>query len=60
MQVNKVIETPNGEVKFEGVLDGAELEAVITVGLLTLLQNGALPYHQGESKFVFDGPETEQ
>lgn len=60
MQINRVIETPNGDVKFEGVLTGAELETVIAVGLLTLLQNGALPYHQGEDKYVFDQPETEQ
>jgi hypothetical protein len=58
--INRVIETPDGDVKFEGTLQGAELEAVISVGLLILLQNGALPYHQGEEKFVFDEPETSQ
>lgn len=60
MEISKVIETDDGEVKFEGKLVGAELEAVIAVGLLTLLQNGALPYHQGEQKYVFDEPESEQ
>ncbi len=61
MNIKNVIETPEGAVTFEGELAGDDLEAVIAVGLLTLLQAGALPYHQGgDLKYVFDQPEDMQ
>lgn len=61
MQIEKVLETPEGSVTFKGTLAGNELEAVIAVGLLTLLQAGALPYLQDEEGvYVFDEPETHQ
>jgi hypothetical protein len=44
VDVKRVFETEDGDVHFHGTLTGHELEAVITVGLNTLLQNGALPY----------------
>lgn len=44
MLVSKTIETENGNVKFEGELEPAELDLVIKLGLNLLLANGALPY----------------
>jgi hypothetical protein len=45
MKIEKVIEQPDGSsVKFVGELNGAELDAVITVGLNYLLQVGAIPF----------------
>lgn len=64
MDVKRVIETENGAVFFSGTLTGAELEAVITVGLNVLLENGALPYlMEGEetaAKLVMPESKTEQ
>lgn len=42
MEVNKVFETPDGSVTFQGTLTGRELEAILTVGLNYLLQVGAI------------------
>lgn len=43
MNVNQVIETEEGTVKFSGELSQAEADYVIQVGLNVLLRNGALP-----------------
>jgi hypothetical protein len=43
MHVNKVVETPQGTIKFEGELSEAEADLVIKVGLNVLLQAGVLP-----------------
>lgn len=40
MQVNFVKELPEGIVKFEGTLEGVELDYVVEVGLNWLLANG--------------------
>jgi hypothetical protein len=42
MEVDKVVETPDGKVEFHGRLEGKELETVISIGLHYLLQVGAL------------------
>jgi hypothetical protein len=41
MHVNKVFETEQGTVKFEGELEQAEADMVIKLGLNFLLQQGA-------------------
>lgn len=43
MHVNKVIETADGTIKFEGELEQLEADLVIKIGLNYLLQNGAMP-----------------
>jgi hypothetical protein len=44
MEITKTIETTEGTVEFTGILTGMELQAVIEVGLNTLLHHGALPF----------------
>ena len=44
MNVNKTIETANGNVVFEGELEQGELDLVIRIGLNYLMQMGALPF----------------
>lgn len=46
MQVNFVKELPEGIVKFEGTLEGVELDYVVEVGLNWLLANGLMPVTQ--------------
>lgn len=65
MEVKKVLENSKGEaVYFQGTLTGAELEAVIAVGLNTLLKHGALPYlsstEENHARMSPDASETEQ
>ena len=64
MDIKRTIETEDGTIFFQGTLKGAELEAVITVGLNTLLQAGALPYLMDDgdaaAKVVFPENNTEQ
>jgi hypothetical protein len=64
VDIKRIIETEDGTVFFQGTLTGAELEAVITVGLNTLLQAGALPYlmenDESNAKVVFPENPTEQ
>ena len=43
MEIKQIIETDEGDVEFHGVLSGIELQAVITVGLNSLVQAGAPP-----------------
>jgi hypothetical protein len=42
--INKTIETEEGTVKFEGELEQAELDLVLSLGLNFLLQQGCLPF----------------
>lgn len=42
MKVEKTIELPDGRLTFTGVLEGEELDAVITYGLSTLLALGVI------------------
>ncbi len=44
MQINQIIETPEGKYEFNGHLDEDEHSFVIEVGLATLLAQGALPF----------------
>lgn len=44
VQIKKLIKTTEGTVKFEGELTEQEHEFVVTVGLHTLMENGALPF----------------
>lgn len=48
MEIRKTLMTDKGEVQFEGVLNQAEADLVIGVGLLTLLQTGAAPFVEDE------------
>lgn len=50
MELKKVIETEEGTVEFTGTLEGKELQAVIEVGLNTLLAHGALPFYVDEAE----------
>lgn len=40
MKIDKVLDTPMGRVVFRGELSDDELDAVITMGLVTMLLNG--------------------
>jgi hypothetical protein len=42
MQISKSIETPEGTVKFEGEIEGVELDLVLQFGLLSLMRQGAI------------------
>ena len=44
MLVNKSIETDEGTVVFEGVLEAKELDYVLQLGLNLLLQQGAIQH----------------
>lgn len=48
MQIRKVVETPDGKLEFEGVVEGKELELIIESGLRWLIALGALPFHSFE------------
>ena len=47
MLVNKVVETENGSVTFQGELSDVELDYVLQVGLNVLLQQGAISKTSG-------------
>lgn len=42
MQINESYETPEGTVKFSGVIEGKELDIVLQLGLLTLMSRGVI------------------
>jgi len=42
MKINKSLETPVGTVQFVGELEGAELDIVLQLGLLSLMARGAI------------------
>ena len=44
MQVNKLLKTSEGTVKFEGELTEEEHEFVVNIGLATLMEQGAIPF----------------
>ena len=50
MLISKSIETPEGTVKFEGVLEQKELDFVLKLGLNLLLTQGALPFMMASKK----------
>ena len=45
MQINQSIETENGTVKFQGEIEGAELDLVLQLGLHALVVRGILTPH---------------
>lgn len=42
MKIDKVIELENGRIEFRGEVEGAELDALISYGLNTLLSLGMI------------------
>lgn len=50
MKINKVFETPDGEVHFVGELSKKEVEAVVSVGINYLLQVGAVTHFGGKEE----------
>lgn len=63
MKVDKIIETPSGEIHFQGTLSPEEVEVVVSVGLNFLVQQGAIPFKvlQPKDRFVMtEGSELEQ
>lgn len=46
MEIKKVIKTAKGTVKFRGEITDEEHEFILSVGLNTLLEAGALPFTQ--------------
>lgn len=42
MKINHVVELEDGTAKFEGTLEGAELDFVVEMGLNILLAHGAI------------------
>jgi hypothetical protein len=44
VQIKHLIETPDGDVTFQGKLEGPELAFVIEVGINYLVQQGAIPF----------------
>jgi len=63
MNINHIVELPDGSVKFQGTLEGPELAIVLETGLNYLLQEGALPFlsKEGYDKLnVVEPSETQQ
>jgi len=50
VHVTKTIETPEGNVTFDGELSQDEVDLVITTGLNYLLARGALPFQMMNDK----------
>lgn len=44
LQIKQVVETPEGDVVFQGKLEGPELAFVLEVGINELVRNGAIPF----------------
>ena len=42
MKISETYELENGSVRFEGVIEGPELDLVIQAGLLTLMRDGVI------------------
>lgn len=63
MKINHTAETSEGDIVFQGVLEGKELDFVIEVGINTLLQKGFLPLISGvtynKASFM-DAPDQDQ
>lgn len=50
MEINKTVETPDGSVTFQGVLNADEVEFLISYAIQTLLAKGALPFSVKDDK----------
>ena len=44
MEIKHSVETPEGAVVFQGILEGPELTLVIETGLNQLMQQGLVPF----------------
>lgn len=53
MQVKNLIKNKQGTFQFDGELSEEEHEFVITVGLNTLMENGALPFMAVEEETAY-------
>lgn len=60
MNVDKVLELPDGKVTFQGELSASEVQAIISVGLNTLLSKGAMPYIKKDEHTLAPYSETQQ
>lgn len=54
MKITKTVELPDGKVQFIGELEGGQLDAVLTVGIETLLKLGVMPYLIQDGVMVID------
>lgn len=54
MEVKHVIEKENGQVVFQGILEGKELAFVIEMGLDALIEAGHIPFVSLENYNVAD------
>jgi hypothetical protein len=54
MFVKHVVEKPDGDVVFQGVLTGNELAFVIEMGLDAIIKAGAVPFASTENHNAFD------
>lgn len=63
MQINHLVELPDGSVKFQGTLEGPELAIVLEAGLNLLLGEGALPFvskETADNKHIHEMPDYDQ
>ena len=49
MHIKHVAESPEGDIVFQGKLEGPELAFVIEVGLNMLIESGAIPFASTKS-----------
>jgi len=56
MEINKILKTKKGTVRFQGELTEQEHELVLSVGLNELMSNGALPFTMLEDEELMNFP----
>lgn len=54
MEIKKSIKTKDGTVMFKGELSPEEHDFVLSVGLNTLIEQGAIAMHGAEEKLTLD------
>lgn len=54
MEITTTYETPEGQVKFSGTLEGAELTLVVETGLNELMKRGLVPFVSTETFDIAD------
>lgn len=50
MNINHVVETEQGTVKFQGTVTGPELAFIVETGINTLIELGAIPFASKKGK----------
>jgi len=60
MQINKSYQTAEGTVKFEGEVEGVELDAILTLGLHQLIVRGLVKPKVVSPEQVHETPESMQ